>query len=183
MVKRDAQAEAHIDAYEAARRDMLTLWTAKQRLSHAAQSRFPKSHPLFKTLFGLCHNDATCQVRHLCDEAICRCADRCGDDVFRNHEIDGVHILAVTHWFYGISDLNPREKKIALDRTKQITASDVELFEEVYRLGRNFIECASTLPFLTAKECAKESKRFEQAFATAREKVKTPLPLDSEDAS
>ena len=96
-----AQAEAHIENYVAARRDLLALWAAKQRLYGAAQSRFPKSHPLFKTISKLCHDDATCQIRHLCDIAICRCADRYGDEVFRDRVVDGVRIPAIIHFFYG----------------------------------------------------------------------------------
>ena len=117
---------AGIEKYEAARRDLLALWTAKQRLLLVALSRFPKSHPLFKSISRVCHNDATCQVRHLCDEAICEAADRYGDDVFRNRPVDDVLIPAVTHRFYGITQLLP-EERVKLDRTKQLSASDIEL--------------------------------------------------------
>ena len=79
---------AGIEKYEAARRDLLALWTAKQRLLLVALSRFPKSHPQFKSISRVCHNDATCQVRHLCDEAICEAADRDGDDMFGNRPVD-----------------------------------------------------------------------------------------------
>ena len=82
---------------------MLELWIAKRHLSQVAQARFPKSHPLFKTLFGLCHNDATWKIRYLCDVAICTCADRYGDDMFRNTIVDDVCIPAATHFYYGIS--------------------------------------------------------------------------------
>ena len=132
-----AQSEAHIEKYVAARRDLLALWAAKQRLYGAAQSSFPKSHPLFKTISKLCHEDATCQIRHLCDIAICRCADRTGDEVFRGRVVDGVRIPAVTHFFYGISHLFPQEN-VVQNRTKQLTHSDIELFEDVHRLGRSF---------------------------------------------
>ena len=91
-----AQAEAHVEKYVAARRAMLQLWAAKGRLYGAAQSRFPKSHPLFKAISKLCHNDATCQIRYLCDIAICKGADRYGDGVFRNRMVDAVSI-PVTH--------------------------------------------------------------------------------------
>ena len=153
---------AGIEKYEAARRDLLALWTAKQRLLLVALSRFPKSHPLFKSISRVCHNDATCQVRHLCDEAICEAADRYGDDAFRNRP--------ATHWFYGITQLLP-EERVKLDRTKQLNASDIELFEDVRRLGRKFMESASALPFLPAMQFAREEKRFEQEFAKARERL------------
>ena len=177
-----AQAEAHIEKYVAARRDLLALWAAKQRLYGAAQSRFPKSHPLFKAISKLCHNDATCQIRHLCDIAICNDADRVGDEVFRNHEVDGVCIPAVTHWYYGIVHLLPRENVVTkrLNRThydKQLTQSDIELFEDVRRLGRNFIDSASVLPFLPVKEFTAEETRFDKSFEKARACVEESSPL------
>ena len=157
---------AAIEKYEAARRDLLALW----RLLLMALSRFPKSHPLFKSISRVCHNDATCQVRHLCDEAICEAADRYGDDAFRNRPVDDVLIPAVTHWFHGITQLLP-EERVKLDRMKQLSASDIELFEDVHRLGRKFMESASALPFLPAMQFAREEKRFEQEFAKARERL------------
>ena len=168
--------EELVQKYEAARRDLLALWTAKHRLLLAAQSRFPKSHPLFKSILRLCRNDPTCEIRHLCDMAICKCADMRGDDLFRNRIVDGVRIPAVTHFFYGISHLLP-EERVTLDRTKQFNASDIELFEDVYRLGRKLIESASSLPFLPTKDFAREEKRFEQTFARARAQVEKYSPL------
>ena len=56
--------EGLIEEYAAARRDLLALWTAKHRLLLVAFSRFPKSHALFKSIARVCHNDATCQIRH-----------------------------------------------------------------------------------------------------------------------
>ena len=168
--------EELVKKYEAARRDLLALWTAKHRLLLAAQSRFPKSHPLFKSILRLCRNDPTCQIRHLCDMAICKCADMRGDDLFRNRVVDGVRIPAVTHFFYGISHLLP-EESVKLDRTKRFSASDIELLEQVYSLGRKFIESASSLPFLPTKDFAREEKRFEQTFARARAQVEKYSPL------
>ena len=168
-----AAAQApQLDKYVAARRDLLALWGAKQRLFEAAQSRFPRSHPLFKAISKLCHNDATCQIRYLCDIAICKCADSHGDDIFRNRMVDAP---AVTHWYYGISHFVPRED-VVLNRTKHLTHSDIALFEDVYRLGRKFIESAASLPFLPAEEITKEEKRFEKAFEKAREKIETASP-------
>ena len=63
-----------------------------------------------------------------------------------------------------------------MNRTKQLTHSDIELFEDVYRLGRKFIESAASLPFLPAEEITKEEKRFEKAFEKAREKIETASP-------
>ena len=62
---------------------------------------------------------------------ICKCADRYGDELLRDKVVDGVHIPAVTHFFYGISHLLPKENIAVLTRTKQFTISDIELFEEV----------------------------------------------------
>ena len=139
-----AQAEARIEKYVAARRAMLELWAAKQRLYGTALSRFPKS--LFKTISNLCHNDATCRIRYLCDIAICNDADRVGDDLFRDRIVDDVCIPAVTHWFYGISHPSPTDTD-APGRTKSFNRSDIELFEQVYNLGRTFVDCAFRAPF------------------------------------
>ena len=92
--------------------------------------------------------------------------------------VDGVSIPAVTHFFYGISHLFPRED-VVLNRTKQLTHSDIELFEDVYRLGRKFIESASSLPVLPAEEIIKEEKRFEKTFEKAREKIEAASPAYS----
>ena len=163
MLQVEAGIEADIEPFVAARRALLALFAAKQRLYRATESRFPPSHPLFKTLFGLCHNDATCQIRHLCDVAICKCADRYGDDMFRDRVVDGVRIPAVPHWFYGISDLISREK-IALDRTGQL----LELLEQTYDLGQKFIDSATMLPFLPPQDLAREKKRFQKVYEKAR---------------
>ena len=168
--------EELVQKYEAARRAILALWTAKHRLLLATQSRFPKSHPLFKSILRLCRNDPTCQIRHLCDMAICKCADMRGDDLFRNRVVDGVRIPAVTHFFYGISHLLP-EESVKLDRTKRFSASDIELLEQVYRFGRRFIESASTLPFLPKKEFAREEKRFKHTSSRAQLQVEKQSPL------
>ena len=96
--------------------------------------------------------------------------------MFRDHVVDGEHIPAVTHFFYGIAHLYPQEN-VVLNRTKQLTHSDIELFEDVYCLGRKFIESASLLPFLPAREFACEEKRFEKGFEKAREKPKKSCPL------
>ena len=173
------ESEAHIEKYVAVRRDLLALWEAKQRLSQSAQSRFPKSHPLFKTISKLCHSDATQKIRYLCDVAICKCADRFGDDMFRDRVVDGEYIPAVTHFYYGISHLVP-EKKMDQGRAvfdKQLTFSDLQLFDETYRLGRKFIESVSVLPFLSAREFAREQKRFEKEFEGARARVEDSSPL------
>ena len=169
-----AQAEARIEKYVAARRAMLELWAAKQRLYGTALSRFPKS--LFKTISKLCHNDATCRIRYLCDIAICNDADRVGDDLFRDRIVDDVCIPAVTHWFYGISHPSPTDTD-APSRTKSFNRSDIELFEQVYNLGRTFVDCASVLPFLPNKEFVRERKLFEKTFEKAREKLEKSCPL------
>ena len=178
-----SQAEAHIDKYVAARRAMLKLWFSKRQLSQVAQACFPKSHPLFKTLFGLCHNDTTWKIRHLCDVAICRCADRFGDDMFRDHVVDDVCIPAVTHWYYGISHLlpHPLTESVGLgkNRTKELSLSDVELFEQVYQLGRKFIDSASLLQCLPTRQFNREAARFEKDFEQAREKLGRNCPMYS----
>ena len=171
-----SRAEAYIAKYVSARRAMLQLWAAKRQLSRVAQARFPKSHPLFKTLVGLCHNDATCQIRHLCDVAICTCADRVGDDLFRDRIVDDVCIPAVTHWYYGISHPSPTDTD-APSRTKSFNRSDIELFEQVYNLGRTFVDCASVLPCLPNREFVRERKLFEKTFEKAREKLEKSCPL------
>ena len=64
-----------------------------------------------------------------------------------------------------------------MNRTKQLTHSDIELFEDVYRLGRKFIESASSLPCLPAEEITKEEKLFEKAFEKARAHMEESSPL------
>ena len=98
--------------------------------------------------------------------------------MFRDSVVDDICIPSVTQWYYGISHLLPREN-VVLNRTKQFTHSDIELFEKVYQLGRNFIDCASVLPFLRAGRFACEEKRFEKEFEKAREKLETASPAYS----
>ena len=168
-------AEEFIKKYEAARRDLIRLWKAKQSLRLAAQSRFPKSYPVYKSIERLCHNDPTCQIRFLADKAACRCADRYGDEMFRRG-VDGVRIPAVTHWYYGISDLLPSER-LRLDRTKTLNVSEIHLLERVGTLARAFHTTVSALPFVSAKDLSREAKRFEQAFAKAQVRVRECSPL------
>ena len=80
-----------------------------------------------------------------------------------------MHILAVTHWFYGISDLIQKENVVldtTKDRSKQLTLSDVEMFEETYHLGHKFISSASLLPFLPSQDFIRETKSFQVRRAT-----------------
>ena len=173
MIQVEAGIEADFERFVAARRDLLSLWAAKHCLWRSIQAKFPHTHPLCKTVFGLCYNDATCRIRHLCDIAICRCADRYGDEPFQDKIVDGVHIPAVTHWFYGISGIIPREN-VVLDpqgRSKRLTRVDVQCFDDVYHLGRRFIENASALPFLPKKSFDEAAKRFEEEFAEAKAKI------------
>jgi len=90
-----------------------------------------------------------------------------------------VRIPAATYFFYGISNLLPEEsvKSVKVDRAKQFSASDIALFEEVYRLGRKFIDTVSTLPLLPTTDFARNDRRFEQAFAHARAQVENASPL------
>ena len=90
--------------------------------------------------------------------------------------VDGVHIPAVTHWYYGVSHLNPQENAMP-NPTKQFGHSDMELFENVYRLGRKFIDSASVLPFLPVKEFTAEETRFDKSFEKARACVEECSPL------
>jgi len=155
-----------IPLYEAARRHLIALWIAKVRLLNAAQARFPTSHPTFKALQRVCHNDATCRIRYLADNSACMWADRFGDELFRK-EVDGVRLPAATHWFYGISDLLPRER-VTLDRTKRFTASDVECLETMGKQARKFIDSVKQLPFVPAKELKREEHMFERYYAKAK---------------
>ena len=77
-----------IPLYEDARRKTVQLWKAKHSLSLAAQARFPKSYPVSKAIFKICHCDPTCTIRFIADKSACHCADRYGDDIFRR-EVDG----------------------------------------------------------------------------------------------
>ena len=86
---------------------------------------------------------------------------------------------AVTQWYYGISHLFPIETVVLSteNRTKQLIDSDLELFEEVCRLGRKFTDSASLLPFLPEKEFNREVTRFEKAFGRARSQMERIYPL------
>jgi hypothetical protein len=90
--------------------------------------------------------------------------------------VDGVRIPAVTHWFYGISDLLPKDL-VVLDRTKAFRAADIRCLEQVGALARAFIGSVSALPFVSTKELSRESKKFEQTFAKARCRAKECSPL------
>jgi hypothetical protein len=164
-----------IELFIAARRNLIALWTAKQRLLSAAQARFPKSYPVFKAILKVCHNDPTCQIRFLADKSACQCADRFGDEIFRK-EVDGHKLPAVTHWFYGISHNLP-EERVGLERTKAFSAADIERFEEVGRRARRFIDSVSALPFVSAMELTREARKFDQCYTKAQAQVEKSSPL------
>ena len=168
--------KACIETFEEARRNLIQLWKAKHSLNLAAQVRFPKSHPLFKSILKICHRDPTCAVRFLADKSACLCADRFGDDLFRR-EVDGETLPAVTLWFYGISHHISDDERVPLNRTKTFGAVEIELFEEVSRCARRFIKSVSQLPHIDAKDLAREVKRFEQCYAKARDQIEKASPL------
>ena len=164
-----------IKLYETARRDLIRLWAAKRHLLLAAQARFPKSYPALTAIQKVCHNDPTCQIRFLADKSACQCADRYGDEIFRK-EVDGVKLPAVTHWFYGFSSHIP-EERIPWDRSKTFRASDIHRLELVRTLARVFIASVAALPFVSAKELSRETKKFERAFDKARSRAEECSPL------
>ena len=69
------------------------------------------------------------------------------------------------------------------DLAKQFTASDLECLDDVYRLGQQFIESASSLPFLPKQEFYRAAKRFEQEFANARYRIGKTQPPSSEEGN
>ena len=157
-----------IPLYEDTRRQIVQLWKAKHRLSLAAQARFPKSYPVSKAIFKICHCDPTCTIRFIADKSACHCADRYGDDIFRR-EVDGEMLPAVTRWFYGFCHHIPHEK-VSINL-------EIQLLEEVHRCARRFIQSVAQLPYINAKELAREVKRFEQCFTKAQEQVEKVSPL------
>ena len=159
-----------VEQFIAARRAYLSLLRGERQLYARVQAKFPKSHPLFKSIFMICHNEAIRMIRYHCDEAICKCADSIGDDLFRDAIVDGVRIPAVTHFFYGLSCTVP-EHKITCGRTKKLTMSDLQLFEQVYALGHRFVDAASSLPYISRTAIARESSRYEKAFEKVRSRV------------
>ena len=167
--------EARIEQFEDARRNLIQLWKAKHSLNLAAQIRFPKSHALFKSILKISHRDPTCQIRFLADKSACQYADVYGDDLFRR-EVDGETLPAVTLWFYGVCH-HLREERAPLNRTKTFGYVEIQLFEDVGRHARKFIDCVSSLPFVSAKELTREAKKFEQFYAKAQEQVEKVSPL------
>ncbi len=166
---------ANIHLYETARRDVIRLWEAKRRLLCAAESRFPKSSPVFRAIHKLCLNDPTCKLRLLADRAVCKCADRYGDDLFRK-EVDGVYLPAPAYWFYGISDQIPVES-VAIDRTKTFNRDDVLKLESMRGHVLKLVHSVSALPFISTKEIAREADKFEKAFAHARWRAAESSPV------
>ena len=159
-----------IEPFVAVRRALIAVFAAEKRLLAAAQSRLPKTNPLFKQILKLCRSDATRQMRHLCDRAICQFADIHGDDMFRDAIVDDMHIPAATHFFYGISSLIP-EERVAQDRTRRLTAADIEKLEDVFRLGIQFVGTASALPHIPRQAFARWERPFEQSVAKTRKQV------------
>ena len=89
-----------IGLFRQARRDAVSLWTAKWHLLKAGQEKFSKSSKEFQAIDRLCCWGPAERIRSLADGSACRFADRHGDDVFRA-EVDGTQLNAVTKWFYG----------------------------------------------------------------------------------
>ena len=148
----------------------MALRRAEKRLYYVVQSKFPKSHPLFKSVVKFCANDSIRRTCYYSDEAICKTADFVGDDMFRDVVVDGVHIPAVTHFFYGLTNLVPDEK-IAWSRTRKLTTPDLQLFEQVYCLGRTFMETASVLPRICQSAVLRESRKFEKSFRNVQSQM------------
>ena len=98
----------HLEQYEASRRKLLALMAAQQCLSQENQSRFKKPHRVFKTIQGLCYNEAINRIRLLADNSACLYADRVGDKMF-SKEVDNVHLPGPTHWFAGLADQTPMQ--------------------------------------------------------------------------
>ena len=164
-----------IPLYEDARRKIVQLWKAKHSLSLAAQARFPKSYPVSKAIFKICHCDPTCTIRFIADKSACHCADRYGDDIFRR-EVDGEKLPDVTRWFYGFCHHISNEE-VSLNRTKTFGAVEIQMLEAVHRCAECFIHSVSQLPYINAKELAREVKRFEQCFAKAQQQVENVSPF------
>ena len=112
-------------------------------------------------------NDPACKLRFLADRAVCKLADRYGDDPFRK-EVDGVMLPAVTHWFYGFSI--PAEH-FPFDRTRSFNAADIAKLEDVGAQARILVDSVAALPFVSAKDISRESANCEKAFANARERA------------
>ena len=140
-----------------------------------AQSRFPKSNPVFKAIERLCINDSTFKIRLQADNAACECADRHGDDLFRNHVVDGVRIPAVTHWFYGISDLLPR-RQTHLDRTKTFTMHDIDLFNEFKSSADAFAKSVLSLPYIPQKTVQLEMEKYRRLLVKADDHLQKVSP-------
>ena len=161
-----------IKLYETARRELIALFIAKGKLFLVAQSRFPKSYNVLKSIQNMCHKDPACMMRFIADKSACACADRYGDDLFRK-EVDGIQLPAVTHWFYGLS--LPHEKQV-FNRTKTFGVPELRAMSEVRQRARAFARCVAALPFVSAKEVSREEQKFEQHYAKAMKHVEKYSP-------
>jgi hypothetical protein len=167
-----------LSTYVQVRRDLLRLWEAKNSLHIAAQSRFPKSHPVFKAIEKLCVNDPTCVIRQQADNAACLCADKHGAELFRGEVVDGVRIPSVTHWFYGISGLLPKWQTHVehLDRAKTFFMHDIELFNEFKDSTDAFARSVLFLPYVSHKIIQLEMAKYKRLIQEADVKLQKASP-------
>ena len=156
-----------VQPFEAVRRDIIRLWKTKRRLLCAVES-LPPSSPVRRAIQNL--GDPTCKLRLLADRAVCKFADRYGDDLFRK-EVDGIHLVAPENWFYGISDQIPEE---SVDKTP--ISREVIKLECLHGHARNLVDSVSALPFVSSKEIARQSEAVDKAFAHARSRVADNSP-------
>ena len=166
-----------INLFITARRDLSRLWKAKNKLWESIRGRFPKSDPILKALSQFCHGDPTCKIRVLADNSACRYADRYGDDMFRQ-VVDGIPILSVTQWFYGLSLLSVAGANgNDFEDVSRFSANDVEMLEEVALLAHVFFESVSNLPTIPLKDLRREAHKFQNTFAKAQSHVSKYSPL------
>ena len=172
--------------YVEARRALLELWEAKRMLFTAARSKFPSTHPLYTSIYNLIHDPAVNKARMLADGSACAFADIHGDELF-SKEVDGVHLLSVTHWFWGLDNFPPAERTL----TKSLGVAEFQMFRCVETKTLVFFDKVSMLPLADAKvlarcltqakkqmtKAAKIIEKYSDGFAAFRY-IETRIPVD-----
>ena len=152
-----------------ARRDAINLWASKWQLLKAGQEKFFKSSKEFQAIDRLCRLDGPAErMRSLADGSACQFADLFGDDLFRV-TVDGIHLNAVTKWFYGTFPGPSRDREF--NRIKRFSVAELLLLDDVDSRAQVFMGSVGALPFMEPKRLRTEVARWNSLFAKARASV------------
>ena len=157
-----------IGLFRQARRDAVSLWTAKWHVLKAGQEKFSKSSKEFQAIDRLCCWGPAERIRSLADGSACRFADRHGDDLFRG-VVDGTQLNAVTKWFYGT--LPKQIRDMDFNRIKRFSVSELLLLDDVNLRAQAFITSVGALPLMDPTRLRTEVVKWNSLYAKARETV------------